>query len=70
MNWGSKIQWEAALASTESEYIAMSASFWVLLPMKDLLEEAKKLGVPMQMGAPAICCKTFEDKSGALELAR
>ena len=55
---------------TESEYIAMSESFRVLLPMMDLLEEAKAMGVSMQMGAPAIHCKTFEDNSGALQLAR
>jgi hypothetical protein len=70
ITWGSKIQREAALSLTESEYIAMSESFRVLLPMMDLLEEAKTMGVPMQMGAPAIHCKTFEDNSGALQLAR
>ncbi len=28
------------------------------------------MGVPMKVGAPVIHCKTFEDNSGALQLAR
>jgi hypothetical protein len=49
--------------------MAMSESFWVLLPIMDLLEEAKRMGVLMQMGALAIHYKMFEDNSGALQLA-
>ena len=58
------------MSSTESEYIAISEAFRVLLPLMDLLEEAKEMGVPMEMGAPIVHCKAFEDNSGALELAR
>jgi hypothetical protein len=36
----------------------------------DLLEEAKEHGVPIKLGAPVVHCKTFEDNSGALQLAR
>jgi hypothetical protein len=36
----------------------------------DLLEEAKTMGVPIQLGAPVIHCKTFEDNSGALQLVQ
>ena len=36
----------------------------------DLLEEAKGKGVPIELGAPAVRCKAFEDNSGALQLAR
>ncbi len=35
----------------------------------DLLEEAVKMGVPVEVGAPVIHCKTFEDNLGALQLA-
>jgi hypothetical protein len=70
ITWGSKIQREAALSLTESEYIAMSESFWVLLPMMNLLEEAKMMRVPMKMGEPAIHCKMFEDNSVALQRAQ
>jgi hypothetical protein len=59
-----------ALSSTESEHIAMLEAFRVLLPMMDLLEEARNNGVPMRLGAPVVQCKAFEDNSGALKLAR
>jgi hypothetical protein len=39
--WSSKVQRDAALSSTESEYIAMLEVFRVLLPMMDLMEEAR-----------------------------
>jgi hypothetical protein len=40
VTWGSKIQRESTLSSTESEYVALSEAFRVLLPLMDLLEEA------------------------------
>jgi hypothetical protein len=70
ITWGSKLQRESALSSCESEYIGISESYRSLLPLMDLLEEAKKMGVPIKLGAPVIHCKTFEDNSGALQLAR
>ena len=70
ITWGSKLQREAALSSTESEYMAISEAFRVLLPLMDFLEAAHAMGVPMKLGAPVIHCKAFEDNSGALELAR
>jgi hypothetical protein len=70
ITWGSKLQRESALSSTESEYLAISEAFRTLLPLMDLLEEAVKMGVPVELGAPVIHCKTFEDNSGALQLAR
>jgi hypothetical protein len=54
ITWSSKIQRDAALSSTESEYIAMSEAFRVLLPMMDLMEEAQSHGVPMRLGAPVL----------------
>ena len=36
----------------------------------ELLEEAVAMGVPVKVGAPVIHCKTLEDNSGALQLAR
>jgi hypothetical protein len=72
VTWGSKIQRESTLSSMESEYVAISEAFRVLLPlMMDLLvEEAVHHGVPLELGPPTIRCKTFEDNSGALQLAR
>jgi hypothetical protein len=68
--WSSKVQRDAALSSTESEYIAMSETFRVLLPIMDLVEESRANGVPMRTGPPVVRCKAFEDNLGALELAR
>ena len=65
----SKLQTEAALSSTESEYIALSEAFRTLIPMMDLVEEARNMGVPMQLGALVVRCKAFEDNSGALQMA-
>jgi transposase InsO family protein len=70
ITWASKLQSEAALSSTESEYLAISEAFRTLLPLMDLLEEARAMGVPIKLGAPVVHCKAFEDNSGALELAR
>jgi hypothetical protein len=64
ITWASKIQRDAALSSTESEYIAMSEAFRVLLPMMDLMEESRANGVPMRSGAPVVWCKAFKDNSG------
>jgi hypothetical protein len=40
--WGLRLQTETALSSTESEYKAILEAFWSLLPMMDLLDEARK----------------------------
>jgi hypothetical protein len=43
ITWSSKVQRDAALSSTESEYIAMSEVFRVLLPMMDLVARLPKM---------------------------
>ncbi len=68
--WGSKLQRESALSTTEAEYMALSEAFRSLLPLMDLLEEAREKGIPIESGPPIVRCKAFEDNSGALELAR
>jgi hypothetical protein len=70
VTWGSKIQRESTLWSTESEYVALSEAFRVLLPLMDLLEEAVHQGFPVELGPPTIRYKAFEDNLGALQLAR
>jgi hypothetical protein len=50
--------------------MALSEAFRTLLPIMDLLEEARKEGVPIKTGPPVVHCKGFEDNSGALELAK
>jgi hypothetical protein len=68
ITWGSKIQRESTLSSTESEYVTISEAFRVLLPLMDLLEEAVHHGVPVELGPPTIRCKAFEDNSGRSRL--
>jgi hypothetical protein len=70
ITWSSKLQQETALSTTKSEYMALSEAFRTLIPLMDLLEEARAMGVPVECGAPVVHCKAFEDNSGALELAR
>jgi hypothetical protein len=71
ITWGSKLQCDSALSSTEAEYVAISEAYRVLLLLMDLmLEEAKSRGVHIEVGPPVIRCKTIEDNLGALELAR
>jgi hypothetical protein len=55
--WGSKLQRESALSSCESEYIGILESYRSLLPLMELLDKAKKMGVPITLGAPVIHCK-------------
>lgn len=68
--WASKMQTETAMSTTEAEYIAISEAFRSLLPMMDLVDEARAAGVPIISGTPVVRCKAFEDNSGALALAR
>jgi hypothetical protein len=70
VTWGSKIQRGSTLSSTESEYVTISEAFRVLLPLMDLLEGVVHHRVPVELGPPLIRWKTFEDNSGALQLAR
>jgi hypothetical protein len=67
--WGSKLQRESALSTTEAEYMAISEAFRSLLPLMDLIEEAREQKIPIQTGPPVVHCKAFEDNSGALQLA-
>ena len=50
--WGSKLQRELALSTTEAEYMAISEAFRSLLPMMDLLEEARANRVTIKSGTP------------------
>jgi hypothetical protein len=68
--WSSKLQTEHALSSTESEYIAISEALRATIPMMELVKEMAKQGVSVNMRAPKVHCRVFEDNSGALEMAR
>jgi hypothetical protein len=49
--------------------MAILEGYRTLLPLMDLLEEAVAMGVPVELGAPVIHCRMFEDNSGALQMA-
>ena len=68
--WSSKVQGMVALSTTEAEYIALSQSLRDVLPMMELVEEIKARGFNVLCTEPFVYCKSFEDNSGALELAR
>lgn len=68
--WSSKLQGMVALSTTEAEYIALSQSLRDVLPMMELVEEIKARGFNVLCTEPYVYCKSFEDNSGALELAR
>jgi Reverse transcriptase (RNA-dependent DNA polymerase) len=68
--WGSKLQTEIALSSTESEYVALSQSLREVLPLMNLVREMATAGFEMNVSMPAVHCKVFEDNSGALEMAK
>jgi hypothetical protein len=68
--WGSKIQTQTSLSSTEAEYVAISTAMREQIPLLDLLKEVKAHKIPIQYGPTTVYCKVFEDNAGALEMAR
>ena len=67
--WGSQLQTEIALSSTEAEYIGLSKALREVIPIMNLLKEMKKKGYNIVATQPKVMCRVFEDNSGALEMA-
>ena len=59
-----------ALSTTEGEYISLSQSLCEAIPIKNLLKELQHKNIPTVSSVPTIFCKTFEDNSGTLEIAK
>jgi hypothetical protein len=68
--WGSKLQTEIALSTTESEYIALSTSLREVIPLMELIKELEGVGFAINIERPRVYCEAFEDNEGALEMAR
>jgi hypothetical protein len=68
--WASKLQTETALSTCEAEYISCSEALRTVIPLMDLLEEARSLGIQVAAPKTKILCKLFCDNSGACELIR
>jgi hypothetical protein len=67
--WGSRLQTEIALSSTESEYIALSQSLREVIYIIDLINEMKSAGFSLSDTNATVKYKAFEDNNGALEMA-
>ncbi len=59
-----------ALSTTEAEYIALSNALYNVIPIMEQVKEMKSCKFDVISILPYVCCKAFEDNSGALELAR
>ncbi len=66
VSWGSKLQTQVALSTTEAEYIAMSQSLQDVLPIIFLVQEICKKGFQVIYTKPYVYYKVFEDNSGEL----
>jgi hypothetical protein len=67
--WKSQPQNEIALSSAESKHTGLSHALRDATPTMELPKEMKALNFPVQSATPTVHCKTFEDNSGALEIA-
>jgi hypothetical protein len=70
VSWASKLQSQVELSTTEAEYIAMSQALRDVIPIMGLLQEMREQNFKVLCTKPYVYSKVFEDKSGALELAR
>jgi hypothetical protein len=70
ISWASKLQSQVALSTTEAEYIAMSQALRNVIPIMNLIQEMREQDFQVICTEPYVCCKVFEDYSGALGLAR
>jgi hypothetical protein len=67
--WKSQIQSSIALSTFHSEYVGLSHSMRILIPLRELLlEVVKMLGLPPAI-ASTIHCRVHEDNASALLLA-
>jgi hypothetical protein len=66
--WGSKLQTEITLSSTESEYVALSMAMRQLLPLRALMEEISA-SLQIERDSESTISTVWEDNNGALILA-
>ncbi len=70
ISWAFKLQSQVAMSTSEAEYIAMSQALRDVIPIMRLLQEMREQDFKVLCAWPYMCCKVFEDNSGALKLAR
>jgi hypothetical protein len=67
--WGSTLQTEFALSTTEAEYLALSTALRQVIPLMRLVDEIKSYTNLGMVTIPVVKCIAFEDNTGAVELA-
>ena len=65
--WGSKLQSEITLSTTESEYVAFSQALRDVIPLIGLLRELRSV-FPFDERAPVVHCTVHEDNKGCIDL--
>ena len=68
ITWGSKLQSEIALSTTESEYIAMSTAMREVIPFLGLMEEIAGVFGLLTM-EPVFKCTVWEDNDSCIVVA-
>ena len=66
--WGSRLQTEIALSTTEAEYIALSVAMHEVLPFLNLMEEMRNF-LPVRDDEPKFFCKVWEDNRSCIKVA-
>ena len=66
--WGSRLQTEIALSTTEAEYIALSVAMREVLPFLNLMEEMRSF-LPVSKDEPKFFCKVWEDNRSCIKVA-
>jgi hypothetical protein len=66
--WGSKLQTEIALSTTEAEYIALSTAMRELIPIRLLLQDVGTIFELKRNELTTVSC-VWEDNNGALTIA-
>ncbi len=59
-----------ALSTTEAEYMALTKAAREVIFLINLMDELRDNGVALITAQPKIQCKVFEDKAGAIDLAK
>ena len=65
-----QLQTEISLSSTDSEYTGLSYTLRQAITIMRLLRAFKEIGFTSEEPTTKIHCKVYEDKSGALEMAK
>ena len=68
--WGSKLQTQIVLSTTEAEYIALSTAMREVIPFINIIQDLKERNFIEADSTADFHCKVFKDNNGDLELAK